>query len=122
MSTSTSHGHNTLVALIAALMRNKGMTRIKASHVINFDRCDEINGFIPDATAFTGNAFVIVEAESQEGLAEPHTARQWKTFHACANQAGGHFIAVVKNADEAAARNLLTQVCGNAGNAHLWVF
>lgn len=122
LATPTRHDHDYLVALTAAKMRSNGMTHIKASHIANFSQCSQIGDYIPDATAFIGNAIVIAEAESQEGLAAAHTTDQWEAFHANSTRYGGHFIAVVNKADETTARTLLIQVCGGAANAILWVF
>ena len=111
-----------LVELTADKMVHLGYTRVRASHIDCFTACDEIGGFIPDATAFSGSVFVIAEAESQDGLAASHTVEQWKSFHAQANRLGGFFAAVVNNADGPAAKALLKQVCGSATNVDVWTF
>ncbi len=119
---STPLSHDRLVALTAEKMVHLGYTRIHASHIDRFAACDKIGGFIPDATAFSGNVFVIAEAESQEGLTASHTVEQWKRFHAQARRLGGFFVAAVNTSDAPAARTLLKQVCGSATDADVWTF
>ncbi len=118
MSTPTSHDR--LVVLAADYMAAQGYTRVRASHTDRFAACDQIGDYIPDVTAFSSSTFVVVEAESRDGLALAHTEAQWRTFHKHANQVGGHFIAVVNKTDEAAARVLQTRICGNAANVRVW--
>ncbi len=122
LSAPISHDHDKLVALTAACLINKGYTRVRACHVARFTACDQIGDYIPDVTAFNGNILVIVEAESRDGLAQAHTAAQWKTFHSHASRVGGYFIVVVNKSDEITARALLTQVRGSATNAQVWTF
>jgi O-methyltransferase involved in polyketide biosynthesis len=117
--TTSSLNHDQLVVATIAEMKRQGMTRICADHLPGYVQPDQIGVFIPDVTALTGNAMVIAEAESREGLAAAHTQAQWKAFHSHANRVGGHFIAVVNRADQAAAQTLLNQICGGAANAHL---
>jgi hypothetical protein len=120
LSTLLSHGR--LVELTAERMVHLGYTRVCASHINRFTACEEIGGFIPDATAFSGSAFVIAEAESQDGLAASHTVQQWTSFHAQASRLGGFFVATVNKSDEPAAQALLKQVCGSATNVDVWTF
>ncbi len=120
MSAPISHDH--LIELTADRMVSQGYTRVRASHIVRFTACDRIGDYIPDVTAFSGNTFAVVEAESNDGLGQAHTEAQWKTFHKHANHVGGHFIAVVNKANETAARALLAQVCGPASNAQVWTF
>lgn len=110
------------MALAADCMAAQGYTRVRASHTDRFAACDQIGDYIPDVTAFSGSISVVAEAESRDGLALAHTEAQWKTFHKHTNQVGGCFIAVVNKSDEAAARALLTRVCGSADNALVWTF
>lgn len=114
--------HDQLVAATVAEMKRQGMTRIYVSHLPGNVQPDPISGFIPDATALSGNTLVIAEAESREGLAASHTQAQWKAFHGHANRVGGHFVAVVNESDRVTAQSLLHQVCGNSANARVWTF
>lgn len=114
--------HDTLIEMTAARLVDLSYSRVRASHIARFNACEQIGSYIPDVTAFHGSTLVVMEAESHEGLTQAHTEAQWKTFHAHASRVGGFFVAVVNKADEHAARTLLTQVCGTASNAHLWVF
>lgn len=111
-----------LVAASAARLHQTGRTNIKADHLPNFVRPDQIGNYIPDVTGNHPDGFVIIEAESREGLAQTHTADQWRTFHNHAKRVGGYFIASVNLADEAAAKKLLVEVCGNSSNALVWTF
>lgn len=122
MTTAPSHAHDRLVELTAKHMVSQGFTSIRASHIARFTACDQIGDYIPDATAFVGGVFVVAEAESHDGLVQAHTEAQWKTFHSYASRYGGRFVAVVNKSDEAAARTLLVQVCGNSANARVWTF
>ncbi len=115
-----SHDHEMPVELTANHMVRQGYTRVRASHTNRFTACDQIGEYIPDVTAFYGNAGVVAEAESRDGLVQAHTEAQWKTFYGHVNRVGGHFIAVVNKSDEVAARSLLTRVCGSASNVRLW--
>lgn len=119
---TSSLSHEQLVAATVAEMKRQSMTRLYADHLPNYVQPDQIGGFIPDLTGFTGNAMVIVEAESLTGLAAAHTQAQWKAFHGHANRVGGHFIAVVNRSDENIGRILLDQICRGAANANLWTF
>lgn len=119
---STPIPHDRLVEMMADGLVSQGYTRVRASHPNRFNACDQISDYIPDVTAFFGSTFVVVEAESSDGLGEAHTEAQWRTFHKHANQVGGHFVAVVNKSDEAEARALLTRVCGNAANVRVWTF
>ena len=122
MTTSSSHDHDNLVEMTTAHMVSQGFTRIRSCHSDRYTGCAQIGDYIPDTTALSGAAPVIVEAESREGLAEAHTEAQWKTFHSHANHVGGWFIAVVNKSDEAAAKVLLNRVCGSAANTRVWTF
>ncbi len=122
MSVPSSQAHDSLVEMTANHMVAQSYTRVRASHTDRFAACDQIGDYVPDVTAFYSNAFVVAEAESRDGLAQAHTEAQWRTFHSHVSRTGGHFIAVVSKADEAAARALLARVCGSASNVRLWTF
>jgi len=49
-------------------MRQHGRTQIKASHLSGFTQPDRVAGYIPNATASGGQRFVVVEAETGDGL------------------------------------------------------
>jgi hypothetical protein len=71
-----SHDHEMPVELTANHVVRQGYTRVRASHTNRFTACDQIGEYIPDVTAFLGNAVVVAEAESRDGLVQAHTEAQ----------------------------------------------
>ena len=114
--------HDTLVTRAVAQMKQHGMTNIHVDHIARHPQPQQIGRFIPDATSTHARRTIIVEAESQDGLALPHTVEQFKTFHREAARVGGWFVVVVNVADQAAALALVRRVCGEAKNALVWTF
>lgn len=103
-------------------MQAQGMTNIKAAHIVAFVQPDQIGGYIPDVTAFARGRLCIAECESGDGLAQAHTAAQWRAFYNQAIWADGYFIAVVAKADEAKAHDLLQSITGAVQNTFVWTF
>lgn len=114
--------HDRLVTLAAGRMQAQGMTNIKAAHIDAFERPAQIGSYIPDVTAFAQGKPYIAECESRDGLAQAHTAEQWRTFYKQAVYADGYFIAVVAKADEAEANALLQSITEAVQNTFVWTF
>ena len=98
------------------------MTNILASRLPNMAQPQQIGGYIPDATAFPGTTFYVVECESRDGLSQQHTQDQWRTFFNYATRVGGYFVAGVAVADKATAQALMRSIAGNAQNVLVWTF
>ncbi len=120
MPSNSSPEHNRLISATVAAMIRQQMTDIRADHISGYVQPSAIGSYIPDVTAIFKGAVCVAECETREGLAQTHTADQWRTFHQYAKRNNGWFIAVVATTDKAAGQALLTQVCGNSENAILW--
>lgn len=119
---SSTPGHTNLVSRTVAEMSRQGMTNIRASHISGYAQPEPIGSFIPDAVAFFRGRVCVAECESADGLAQAHTANQWRAFHRYAVEQGGLFIAVVAATDVAAARQLLQRTVGTGPTVLLWTF
>jgi len=118
----TSPEHNRLIVSTIGAMQQNGMSDIKAAHIAGYAQPDHLGNYIPDVTGSWRGMLCIAECESRDGLAQAHTAAQWRTFYNHAVCVGGYFIAVVAKADEAEARDLLQSIAANAQNAQVWTF
>lgn len=114
--------HDYLVRRTVAEMERQNLTGIKAAHIEGYAQPEQIGNYIPDVIAFAQGKPCIAECESRDGLAQTHTAEQWRTFYRQAVYADGYFIAVVAKADEAEANALLQLITEAVQNAQVWTF
>jgi hypothetical protein len=101
-------------------MKRLGVTEIRADHVDGYDRPLQIGSHIPDVTGVFGQRSWVVECETVESVADPHTSEQWASFAQHSRRTGSVFAVAVPHAARADAVRLLGSVGGNAGN--VWSF
>lgn len=80
----TERSQKTHVALIRALVKKyeEDGYYVKADHIHHPNGAPpEINGFVPDIAAYSGNALkIIAEAETCDTISDDHTRQQWEAF------------------------------------------
>ena len=67
-------------------------------------------GYIPDVTAGSNGASMVIEVETDDSIYDQHTEDQWRLFAANAEQHGKTFVVVVPKASESTARTRLAQL------------
>lgn len=91
--------HDSMVANVAAQLRQIGRTNIRAD-LSGFPQPEKIiwsstgSGHIPDVTSWSGQ-LEIFEIETADSISDSHTQDQWRLFDAYAKQHGARFTVVI---------------------------
>ena len=122
MSENSGYSQTRLTELVTALMMSHRFAHVKAAKLPCFLPCDPIENFAPDATGYAGGAFIIAKTESRIQLSDPAVWKRWTAFHHHASRLDRHFVVAVNKMEEDNAWCLLENICGEAGNVHVWAF